>query len=111
MKKGEQEVWEVEAVAIPTVDEMRKAYFEKGSVFFTFDGLGRVSLRVDELEEASIPPRMFVLTGLTEKPIPRCLPWLRPNEASVLRIVVACFPDDPSAKDIGEVTLLGIKKI
>ncbi len=107
----EQEAWMVEAVDIPTVDEMRRAHYNRGFVSFAFGGLGRVSVRVDELEEASIPERMFILTGMTEKPIPRWLPWFKPKKASVLRIVVTCFPDNPSKPDVGEVTLLGTKRI
>lgn len=109
--KDEQEMWKVEAVAIPTVDEMRRASYDRGCVSFTFGGLGRVSVRVDELEEASVPMHKIMLTGMIEQPVPRLLWWLKPKEVRVLHLVITCFPDEPSKSDIGTVTVLGKHKI
>lgn len=107
----ERETWKVEAVVIPTVDDMRKASYDRGCVSFTFGGLGRVSVKVVGLEEASVPMHKIMLTGMIEQPVPRLLWWLKPKEVRILHLAITCFPYEPSKSDIGTVTVLGKHKV
>lgn len=107
-----QDVWEEEALAIPTVDEMRRAAYNKESVSFTFDELGCVSVKVIELEEAVVSSiRMFIVTGVIEQPIPRLFGLLPPKEVRILSTIITFFPDNPGEKDIGVFTVLRTQKI
>ncbi|MFZ1720501.1 MAG: hypothetical protein WAU28_04090 [Candidatus Moraniibacteriota bacterium] len=107
-----QDVREEEVVAIPTADEMRRAAYNKESLCFTFDELGRVSVRVIALEEAEVSSaRMFIVTGVIEKPIPRLFGLLSPKEVRILSTIITCFPDNPGEKDIGVYTVLRTQKI
>lgn len=113
----EQKVWEDEVMIAPLVDDFRRALWgasmKPGSVFlpFTFRDFGEVNVLISEGDEILVPLHLVRLVGTVRQPIKRWFGFLSPNEVRMLRLVIVCFPDNPSEKDTVEITELGTQKI
>ncbi len=111
----ERAVWNDEVTSAPFVDDFRRALWamRNKSVWlpFVFQKLGAVSVRASEIDEILTPFHSITLIGTIERPIERCWGLLSPKKVRVLRLVITCFPDEPSRSDIGTITVLGEKEI